>query len=92
MAERLVDDLTSPWDPEAYRDDYVEDVKKLVQEKVEAGEVHSLEDKPVERPKRQRGEIIDLMPLLRKSVEAAHGGGPRGRVGGKKKTARRRSA
>ena len=92
MAERLVEDLTSPWKPEVYKDDYVHDVKKLVKEKVDAGEVHSLDDKPLERPKKPRGEIIDLMPLLRKSVEAAHGGGPRGKVGSRKKTARRRSA
>lgn len=91
MAERLVEDLTSPWEPEAYKDDYVDDVKKLVQEKVDAGEVHALDDKPLEQPKRQRGEIIDLMPLLRKSVEAAQNGALRGKAG-KKKTARRRSA
>jgi len=91
MAERLVEDLTSPWEPEAYKDDYVDDVKKLVKKKIEAGEVHALDDKPLERPKQQRGEIIDLMPLLRKSVEAAQGGGSRGKTV-RKKTASRRSA
>jgi non-homologous end joining protein Ku len=51
--------------------------------------VHALDDKPIERPKQPRGEIIDLMPLLRKSVEEAKG--PRA-LKPRKKAARRRSA
>ena len=91
MAERLVEDMSGEWDPTAYKDEYADDVMKVIQEKIKSGEVHALEEttEPVE--KRARGEIIDLMPLLRKSIEAASAG----RGSRKKSTARaahRRSA
>ena len=98
MAERLVADMTGKWKPQEYVDQYERDVMKLVQRKIKAGEVHALDDAPEPKKASARGEIIDLMPLLRKSVEAAQSRGKhRLKVvrGGKKRSrpaTRRRSA
>jgi DNA end-binding protein Ku len=71
MAERLVEDMSGEWDPNQYEDQYENDLMKVIERKIKAGEVHALDDGPAPKPKAKRGEIFDLMPLLRKSVEAA---------------------
>lgn len=94
MAERLVEDMSGEWDPTRYRDQYRDDVLRIVEEKIESGDVHALDGEPAPEPRRAKGEILDLMPLLRKSVEAA-ATGHRAPSRGRKKTTRashRRSA
>lgn len=70
MAERLVADMSGTWDPNEYEDDYHNDVMKIIEQKIQSGDVHEIGDVPAARPKIERGEVVDLMPLLRKSVEA----------------------
>jgi DNA end-binding protein Ku len=67
MAEQLIDSMTSDWDPERYDDTFFEDVKKMLARKRKSGETEPLEvDLPEEKPK--RGGVVDLMPLLQKSM------------------------
>lgn len=66
MASLLVETLAADWDPEAYRDEYREDLMRLIEEKARTGKV---------APKRvaeaaEGGEVVDLMALLKRSVEA----------------------
>ncbi len=70
MAERLVAGMAAKWDPDAYRDDYREDVLALVERKVRAGKTKEVETpgKAARAPARH-GEVLDLMPLLEKSLE-----------------------
>ena len=69
MAERLVEGMVSEWDPEKYRDDYYKDLKKLIKERVEAGQLEESPEAPP-APKPQRGaQVVDLMALLKQSVE-----------------------
>jgi|SRR5215210_131226 len=69
MAERLVEGMVSEWDPEKYRDDYYKDLKKLIKERVEAGQLEeSPEAPPAPKPERG-GQVVDLMALLKRSVE-----------------------
>jgi DNA end-binding protein Ku len=71
MAERLVESMTGKWQPEKYRDDYSEDLRKLIDKKVKAGRTKSIETtEPAERPKSDR-KVIDIMHLLRESVQRA---------------------
>ena len=73
MAERLVEGMVSDWEPEKYRDDYYKDLKKLINERVEAGQLEEAPELPP-APKQQRGgNVVDLMALLKQSVE--EGGG-----------------
>jgi DNA end-binding protein Ku len=68
LAEQLVESMTAKWRPEQYEDTYRKDVLAMVERKVKAGK--SAEVVEVSRPRPARtGEVIDLMPLLKKSME-----------------------
>ena len=72
MAERLVDDMTEKWKPEQYKDTYSNDLMAQINKKIESGETHAL-TKPseeVEGGESRRGaEVIDLVSLLRRSLD-----------------------
>src|SRR5881396_2108211 len=64
MAKALIDNLTEPWNPAAYKDEYREALLELVEKKI-AGE--EIEVAPEAAPAR----VVDLMDALKASVEAA---------------------
>jgi DNA end-binding protein Ku len=69
MAERLVEGMVEAWDPEKYKDEYRKDLMKMIDERVEAGQLESSPE-PAEKPQRAaRGQVVDLMALLKRSVE-----------------------
>ena len=69
MALRLIDDMADEWQPEKYHDTYHEDLLKRIQEKVKAGQTEEVtEPEKAARPKKG-ADVIDLMSLLKKSVE-----------------------
>lgn len=69
MAQRLVEDMVEPWQPELYTDDYRNDLMALVQHKIAAGETTRLEpERGDETP--ESADVIDLMALLKRSVAA----------------------
>lgn len=67
MAEQIVEGMTSRWDPKKYKDAYREDVLAMVRRKVKAGRTRVIEVPEEEEP--EMAEVVDLMPLLRRSVE-----------------------
>ena len=69
MAERLVESMVAQWKPEKYHDDYRDDVLRMIDEKIKAGETEVLKEVVAETPSRKTAEIIDLMSALKKSVE-----------------------
>lgn len=72
MAERLLETMTDKWRPEKYRDDYREDLIGLVEKKVKDGKTRVIEEKrPPEA--RRTGKVIDMMDLLKRSVEKKGG-------------------
>ena len=83
MAEQLVDAMASQWNPEKYRDEYREDIMKIVEHKVESGKTKVVESAKPSARAPQRGKVIDIMHLLRQSVKQA---------GKKHEPARRRRA
>jgi DNA end-binding protein Ku len=94
MAERLIGDMTVPWDPEKYKDDYRDEVMALVEKKVKSGHTHEIVDKVQKRARTARGEVMDLMPLLKQSLSShtKKSRTPRSRTRAKSETKRRRSA
>lgn len=72
MAERLVEGMVDDWKPERYRDDYRVDLMKMIEKRVEAGETEQVDTTPVPRPA-EEGKVVDLMALLKRSVEVSHG-------------------
>jgi DNA end-binding protein Ku len=69
MAMRLVNDMADEWKPRQYKDTFREDLMKRIQAKVKAGETEEITEPEKERRPEKGGEVIDLMSLLKKSVE-----------------------
>jgi DNA end-binding protein Ku len=76
MAEELVEGMTSEWDPKKYKDTYREDMLKLIDQKIKTGGVESPEPEKTEEVV-SNTQVIDLMPLLKKSLEVASKKGKR---------------
>src|SRR6266511_1623152 len=66
MAKSLIDSMSSKWNQEKYKDDYMEALMEVIEEKVEAGG-KEMEEKPKKAPKPTK--IIDLVSVLQKSLE-----------------------
>ena len=69
MAMRLVDDMAGAWDPKKYKDTYRDDLLKRIKEKVKAGETEELTEPAKDADRPAKADVIDLMALLKKSVE-----------------------
>ncbi len=69
MAQRLVENMTTKWNPAKYHDDYRDDVMKLVKRKIAAGKTLEIEEAPAEGGTRESAQVIDFMTLLKRSVE-----------------------
>ena len=68
MAERLVESMSGPWKPAKYTDTYHEDVLALVERKVKAGKTEAIEEPEKAGRSKARREVLDLMPLLKRSM------------------------
>jgi DNA end-binding protein Ku len=68
MAVKLVESMTSQWAPEKYHDDYQEALMKWIDEKITKGEGY-VPEAPPEAEERVGAEVINLMDVLKKSVE-----------------------
>lgn len=71
MAEHLVGMMASEWNPDKYRDEYREDLLKLIDKKIKSGQTKVIQA-PEQTPQpERRGKVIDIMHLLRESVDHA---------------------
>jgi DNA end-binding protein Ku len=70
MAKKLVEEMTEPWKPERYRDTYHDDLMKLIDGRIKAGKTEIVTEADEGEEKPVRGEVIDLMALLKRSVQA----------------------
>ncbi len=77
MAEQLVDEMAEPWDPTKHKDEYREELMEFIRKRAKAGEIEEIAEP--EEPRKKRAEIIDIMTLLKRSVEKAGKGRPRAR-------------
>jgi len=75
MALRLVKEMSDDWKPEQYRDTYRDDILARVEKKVKAGETREVAEPggAGEEPRGKGAEVIDLMALLKRSVEKKEG-------------------
>lgn len=94
MAQRLVDDMSDKWEPESYRDEYREDLLQLIERKITKGTVAKAPAAGGEREPKS-ADVIDLMALLKRSVEQQGKDTKRGATpskGGKKTSKKKSSA
>ena len=73
MAERLIDDMSGEWNPSAFKDTYSRDLLARVKEKIKSRETHKLTPTEKTREPRQSAQVIDLMEVLKKSLEQGKG-------------------
>jgi DNA end-binding protein Ku len=62
VAHQLIEALADDWDPEKYHDTFQDNLKKLIETKLEGGEVQA-----VEKPKKL-APVVDLMAALKESL------------------------
>jgi DNA end-binding protein Ku len=79
MAEKLIDSLTSEFDPTAYRDEYREELMSLIEQKAEGKEIVASEE-----TEPQATKAPDLMAALEQSIAAVKGGSDKGEKKAKK--------
>jgi DNA end-binding protein Ku len=72
MASELVERLSNPWEPTKYHDDYQHALLDLIQKKIESGG-RTPAGKPAS--KRIPTKVIDLVSVLKQSLEKAAKGG-----------------
>jgi DNA end-binding protein Ku len=77
MSESLVDSFAADFSPEKFSDDYQEQLRTLIDAKLEHGDAVDTEATFGEQPEESEGggEVLDLMEALRRSVERNRGGG-----------------
>jgi DNA end-binding protein Ku len=83
MAERLVEGMVSEWDPDRYKDTYVDDMMAMIKQRIKSGKTEEIDETPVKRP--EGAKVVDLMALLKQSVEE-------GGKGASKRTAAKKTA
>jgi len=69
MAARLVEDMSTDWEPEQYHDTYREDLLAHIERKIEKGQTHEVTEAEEGAPAATGGEVVDLMAMLKRSLE-----------------------
>ena len=67
VAHQLIEALAGDWDPEKYHDTFQENLKKLIETKLEGGKIAE-----VEKPKKL-APVVDLMAALKQSLAEMEG-------------------
>lgn len=65
MAVKLVEQLSDEWKPDQYTDTYIDDLKRIIQEKVEGKVAEPVEEEPIPV------EVTDLFSKLSESLKMA---------------------
>ena len=92
MAEKLLEEMSAPWKPGEYHDTYREDLMRRIQDKVPKRQIHVLTPKEKTPKEGQKSaEVIDLMAVLKKSLESRSAGAKRAAAPRSAGSRRRRS-
>lgn len=75
MAERVVAGMKERWNAKDYVDQFADDLMEVIQAKIDAGKTHEITAPARAKRERESGKVIDLMPLLKRSLERARGDG-----------------
>lgn len=73
MSSALVDSFSSDFDPSEFTDEYQEQLRTLIEAKLEKGEALDTQETFGEDSEEEGGKVLDLMEALRRSVEKNRG-------------------
>jgi DNA end-binding protein Ku len=79
MSAALVESMAADFDPASFTDDYQVQLRQLIEAKLEQGESLDTEETfGVEAGEGSKGEVIDLMEALKRSLDRKRGSGSAG--------------
>jgi DNA end-binding protein Ku len=79
LARKLIEDMAGPFKPEDFEDTYNEDLMHRIEEEVKSGQTQELTKPEGEKQAKGSAKVIDLMELLKQSIDS---GGRRTRKSG----------
>ncbi|TLM87984.1 Ku protein [Pseudarthrobacter sp. NamE5] len=83
MSAALVESMAADFDAAAFTDDYQVQLRQLIEAKLEQGDALDTEETfGVEAGEGGKGEVIDLMEALKRSLDRKRGGGSEAAAGG----------
>jgi len=91
MSKQLVESFASDFTPEKFTDEYQEQLRTLVEAKLEQGDALDTEA-TFGRETEEGGEVLDLMEALKRSVEKRRGGDAPAKKAPAKKVAAKKSS
>ncbi|HEV3430832.1 MAG TPA: Ku protein [Paraburkholderia sp.] len=68
MARKLIDDLSTEWQPDAYHDTFRDALLELAERKVKQGKAHDVSRVKAPAQKAHGADIVDLTELLKRSL------------------------
>jgi DNA end-binding protein Ku len=86
LAEHILDSKAGRFNPDKFKDQYENALKKLVRRKASGKKIE------VAEPEEQKGNVIDLMEALRNSVKGKKAAGAKKRAARKRPAKRHRKA
>lgn len=72
MALSLVEGMTEKWNPKLYRDNYRNDLMKLIEKRIKSKQTRVLDESAPPEPT-AGSNIVDIMALLKQSIESKTG-------------------
>ncbi|MGX1162681.1 DNA end-binding protein Ku [Arthrobacter sp. SLBN-100] len=83
MSAALVESMAADFDPDHFTDDYQVQLRHLIEAKLEQGDALDTDETfGVEAGEGGKGEVIDLMEALKRSLDRKRGGGSASAAGG----------
>ena len=93
MSAALVESMAGDFEPERFTDEYQEQLRQLIEAKLEQGESLDTEETfGVTADDSSKGEVIDLMEALKRSLDKKRGGGEEKPAAASKSTAEKSTA
>jgi DNA end-binding protein Ku len=92
LSKQLIESLSSDFEPEEFVDEYQQELRTLIQAKLEQGDALDTAATFGEQPEEEGGEVIDLMEALRQSIAAKRGGADAAAEPATKKPAAKKAA
>lgn len=73
MAMSLVEGMSEKWDPSNYKDTYRDDIMAMIEKRIKSKQTKVLDESQVETTAPAASNIVDIMALLKQSIEAKTG-------------------
>lgn len=73
MAEQLVESMSGPWRPQDWHDDYREQLRAYIDQRVAAGQVETSPDDDEAPAPPRSSNVLDMTALLKRSLERRQG-------------------